>query len=43
MINARFMYLRPGNLLKSFVIERGKGGLKMVAQLCSMTGTERSS
>ena len=28
MINARFMYLRPGNLPKSFVIERGKGGLK---------------
>lgn len=28
MINARFMYLRPGNLPKSFVLERGKGGLK---------------
>ena len=39
MINARFMYLRPGNLPKSFVIERGKGGVKNG----SMMGTGRRS
>ena len=28
MINGRFMYMRPGNLFKTFIIERNTGSLK---------------